>query len=166
MRRTILPYNPDLKEYARFLRRNATLSEVLLWKRLKSRQVCGCDFDRQRPIGSYIVDFYCKDLNLAIEVDGKSHNDKLDADIARQNKLEEQGVKFLRFWDYDVKNDLGAVMATIEAWIMKNKPTPGPSREGSGGRGEPTPGPSREGSGSGEKTKGVPLLGGVRGGFF
>ena len=157
MKRTILSYNTNLKEYARFLRRNATLAEILLWKRLKGKQLNGFDFDRQRPIGSYIVDFYCKDLQLAIEVDGKSHDDKLEADVERQRKLEEQGVRFLRFWDHDVKNDIGTVVAKIEEWIMKNTPTPSPSREGSG----PTPSPSREGSKNMRKTESNPLLGGV-----
>ncbi len=132
---TILPYSKSLKDYARFLRRNATLAEVLLWKRLKQKQVCNCDFDRQRPIGAYIVDFYCKEMNLAIEIDGKSHDDKLEADILRQQKLESIGVSFLRFWDHDVKTDLGRVVATVEEWIAQKRrkceePTPGPSKEG------------------------------------
>jgi very-short-patch-repair endonuclease len=51
-----------------------TLGEVLLWQRLKRKQMRGFDFDRQRPIYRYIVDFYCKDLKLAIEIDGSSHD--------------------------------------------------------------------------------------------
>jgi very-short-patch-repair endonuclease len=62
MKRKIIPYNPKLKELARKLRKDMTLSEVLLWQELKSRQMMGYDFDRQRPIDNYIVDFYCKDL--------------------------------------------------------------------------------------------------------
>jgi very-short-patch-repair endonuclease len=60
-----------------------TLAEILLWKRIKGRQILGCDFDRQRPIGEYIVDFYCKMLRLAIEVDGRSHDFKEDQDVRR-----------------------------------------------------------------------------------
>ena len=148
MTRSILSYNKNLKEYARFLRRNATLAEILLWRRLKNKQICGCDFDRQRPIGSYIVDFYCKDLELAIEIDGKSHNDKLEEDIVRQRRLEEMGVRFLRFWDHDVKNDMATVVTAIEGWI-KNQPTPGPSKEGSQSRERPKEFPSLEGLGVG-----------------
>lgn len=73
-RRRILPYNPILKQRAKELRANMTLSEVLLWNHLKNRQIHGFDFDRQRPIDQYIADFYCKDLILAIEVDGSSHD--------------------------------------------------------------------------------------------
>lgn len=51
-----------------------TFGEVLLWQELRNKQFMGYDFDRQRPIGNYIVDFYCKDLFLAIEIDGLSHD--------------------------------------------------------------------------------------------
>ena len=80
MRRKIIPYNPKLKEYARKLRKNSTFTEIMLWNYLKGKQMKGFDFDRQRPIDKYIVDFYCKDLQLAIEVDGESHygNEKAD----------------------------------------------------------------------------------------
>ncbi|MGI9542140.1 MAG: endonuclease domain-containing protein, partial [Cyclobacteriaceae bacterium] len=71
-RRKIIPYNPKLKAIAKMLRKNMTLSEVLLWNELKQKQMLGHDFDRQRPINIFVVDFYCKDLRLAIEVDGDS----------------------------------------------------------------------------------------------
>jgi len=143
MRRKIISYNPRLKEYARYLRRNMTLAEVLLWKRLKGRQLKGYDFDRQKPIGEFIVDFYCKDLQLAIEVDGRSHDFKPDKDAERQDILEKLGVRFLRFWDHDVKKDMRAVLNTIESWIDEHgEPTPCPSKEGN----LPTPCPSEEGN--------------------
>jgi very-short-patch-repair endonuclease len=69
-----------LKVLARELRRNMTLSEVLLWKELKNKSVLGYDFDRQRPIGNFIVDFYCKELALAIEIDGDTHIYRYDYD--------------------------------------------------------------------------------------
>lgn len=62
MRRKIIPYLPHLKELAAKLRKNMTLPEVLLWHQLKQKQMEGQDFDRQRPIDQYIVDFYCKDF--------------------------------------------------------------------------------------------------------
>ena len=79
-RRKIIPYNPKLKEFARKLRNDSTFSEILLWSYLKKKQMRGFDFDRQKPIDSYIVDFYSKDLMLAIEIDGESHygNEKRD----------------------------------------------------------------------------------------
>jgi very-short-patch-repair endonuclease len=133
MRRRILPYNPKLKEYARRLRRNMTLAEVLLWKQLRQKKMRGYDFDRQRPIDEYIVDFYCKDLLLAIEVDGQSHDFKPTQDEDRQRRLESLGVRFLRFWDYEVKNDMASVSGRIQQWIRDaEEPTPNPSREGNG----------------------------------
>ncbi len=117
MPRTIIPYNPILKERARQLRSRMTLAEVLLWKRIKGKQVRGYDFDRQRPLDEYIVDFYCKDLLLAIEVDGRSHDFKESSDARRQQRLESLGIRMLRFWDQEVKNDLGGVVQKIEAWI-------------------------------------------------
>ncbi|MBN2350911.1 MAG: DUF559 domain-containing protein [Bacteroidales bacterium] len=82
----------------------------------------GYDFDRQRPIDNYIVDFYCKDLMLAIEIDGDSHeNDRaFHKGRIRQMKLESFGVKFLRFNDLEVKKDMPNVLLTIEGWIRNN----------------------------------------------
>ena len=73
MKRKILPYNLKLKELARDLRNNSTKSEVILWLKLKGKQMYGYDFHRQKPIDNYIVDFFCHELMLAIEVDGYSH---------------------------------------------------------------------------------------------
>lgn len=68
----ILPYNPKLKDRAKELRKAGILSEVLLWQELKSRKFLNLDFNRQKVIGNYIVDFYCDDLRLVIEIDGSS----------------------------------------------------------------------------------------------
>jgi len=108
-----------------------TLSEVLLWNELKKKNMLGYDFDRQRPIGNYIVDFYCKELSLAIEIDGNTHIYKYDYDDKRQKELENPGVHFLRFEDIEVKKNMWNVLRVIEDWIIKNKPTPSPSQEGS-----------------------------------
>lgn len=123
MRRKIIPYNPRLKELAKKLRKNMTLSEVLLWQELKGNQLKGYDFDRQRPIDEYIVDFYCKDLMLAIEIDGNSHSNGNVAnnDLIRQKRLETLGVRFLRFDDLDVKKNMGFVLDTILEWINENE---------------------------------------------
>jgi very-short-patch-repair endonuclease len=71
-----LPYNPKLKDRARELRRAGNLSEVLLWQQLYRGKFKGYDFDRQKIIGNYIVDFFCPNCNTIIEIDGSSHNDK------------------------------------------------------------------------------------------
>ena len=121
-----------------------TLSEVLLWNELKQKRMLGFDFDRQRPIGNYIVDFYCKDLSLAIEVDGDTHIYKYEYDEERQIILEKTGVRFLRFEDIEVKKKMGNVLRVIERWIENNRPTPDPSKEGN--RKRPTPIPAEEGN--------------------
>ena len=88
------------------MRKNSTLSEVLLWKYLKGKKTLGYDFDRQKPIDNYIVDFFCNELMLAIEIDGCTHNEKSEEDQRRQAKLESLGVRFLRFYDFDVKKNI------------------------------------------------------------
>ena len=115
MRNKILPYNPKLKAYARQLRKQGILSEVLLWKQIKNKTF-GVEFHRQVPIDNYIVDFYCHELMLAIEVDGSSHDMEEVAmnDIVRQNKLESMGVKFIRFGDADVKQNIMLVLNALE----------------------------------------------------
>ena len=115
-----IPYNKSLKEYSKKLRNNSTLAEVLLWEELKSKKT-GYTFNRQKPLLNYIVDFYCKSLNLVIEVDGDSHNHKYDLDLKRQKELEAYGLKFLRFDDLEVKRDINNVVRTIEIWIENNK---------------------------------------------
>ena len=116
----IIPYNSDLKELAKDLRKNMTLSEVLLWNKLKKKNMMGFDFDRQRPIDNFIVDFYCPDLMLAIEIDGSSHNDKIEYDEQRQKRLESFNVSILRFTDLEVKKNLAGVVDTIAYWIDDN----------------------------------------------
>ena len=125
-RRKIIPYNPDLKNLARLLRKNMTLSEVLLWNELKQKQILGYDFDRQRPLNNYILDFYCKELQLAIEIDGDTHIYRYDYDEERQRNLEKLGIHFLRFDDIEVKKSMSNVLRVISDWIEKNKPTPNP----------------------------------------
>jgi very-short-patch-repair endonuclease len=116
-KRKIIPYNPKLKEFARKLRKDSTFTEILLWSYLKGKQMRGYDFDRQRPIDNFIVDFYCKDLQLAIEVDGESHYGNLDRDEKKDKRLSELGVTVLRFDDLDVRHKLDKVLESIEKWI-------------------------------------------------
>lgn len=102
MRNKIIPYNPNLKKFARQLRKNSTLSEVLLWKQIKQKAL-GVQFHRQVSMLDDIVDFYCHEIRLAIEIDGNSHEYKYFEDIERQGKLEKFGVSFLRFSDIEIK---------------------------------------------------------------
>ena len=100
-----------------------TYSEVLLWNELKNGQLMGYDFDRQRPIGNYIVDFYCKDLQLALEVDGITHLDEkvIRKDEIRQSELNEMGVSFLRFDALLVLNKVEAVVREMREWILMHE---------------------------------------------
>ena len=120
--KAIITYDPKLKDLARQLRKNSTLSEVLLWNYLKGKQMLDYDFDRQKPIDNYIVDFFCNELMLAIEIDGDTHNYKIDKDEFRQKKLEGLGVRFLRFTDEDVKKNIEGVVMAIEDWIRRSPP--------------------------------------------
>ena len=106
------------------------MSEVLLWQNLRKKQLLGYDFDRQKPIDNYIVDFFCNELMLVIEIDGVSHEGRNEEDDMRQSKLESLGVRFLRFYDSDVKGNMQGVVTAIEEWIKVNEPTPNPSQEG------------------------------------
>ena len=129
MNKKILPYNPILKELARKLRKDSTLSEVLLWEHLKGRKMLGYDFDRQKPMDNFIVDFFCNELMLAIEIDGDTHNYKISRDVERQKRIEGLGVHFLRFTDEEVRHNIDGVAAIIEQWIKDNPPLH-PSQEG------------------------------------
>ena len=120
MRNKIIPYQSHLKEYARVFRKNSTLSEVILWQNIK-REGYEVQFHRQVPMLNYIVDFYCHELMLAIEIDGDSHLYKYEYDKHRQGELEKQGVVFLRFSDGDIKHNLFSVLLSLETEIERLK---------------------------------------------
>lgn len=124
MRNKLIPYNPKLKQIARILRRQGVLSEVLLWKQLQHRAL-GVEFHRQVPMLDYIVDFYCHELMLAVEIDGSSHDDEYVAknDGIRQQMLEAHGVTFIRFADKAVKQDMANVMYALQDVIHKLRST-------------------------------------------
>lgn len=118
-----IQYNPKLKHRARELRKQGVLSEVLLWAHLKGRKMRGYQFMRQKPVGEYIVDFYCSKLKLVIEIDGESHNARFYYDMGRQQFLESLGLTVLRFDDMEVKRDAENVVMAIEGWIAQRKDT-------------------------------------------
>ena len=118
-----LPYNPKLKERARELRKAGNLSEVLLWNELKQKKMLGFDFTRQQIIGNYIVDFHCPKLNLVIEIDGESHNYKVEYDAERDKFLQSLGLTVLHFNDLDIKHRLSEVLESIKNWIEGNTPS-------------------------------------------
>ncbi len=108
-----LPFNPRLKERAKALRKAGNLSEVLLWNQLRKGQFKGLDFDRQKIIGNYIVDFFCAEKNTVVEVDGSSHDDKADYDAQRDAFLAGLGLHVVHILDKDVKQDMAAVMGFL-----------------------------------------------------
>ena len=123
MRRVLIPYNPKLKELAKKLRNDSTLGEALLWKEIKNKQFYGYDFHRQKPLLNYIVDFYCYELNLIIEIDGQYHNheETYNLDLAREAELEKYNLTILRFTEQEVKKDMVNVLRTIEGFILEKK---------------------------------------------
>lgn len=127
MKNKLISYNPKLKELARKLRQQGILSEVLLWKQIKNKSL-GVEFHRQVPIDEYIVDFFCHEIMLAIEIDGNSHlfEDIAVNDVKRQKKLEQLGVHFIRFNDKDVRHQMSMILIALENKIEQLKTSPLP----------------------------------------
>ena len=111
----MLQYDQRLKTRARSLRTNPTDAELRLWHRLRKRQILGIRFYRQKPIGSYIVDFYVPAAKLILELDGSQHSQAGQGkyDVRRTAHLERQGLKVLRFDDRHVLLQTEAVLETI-----------------------------------------------------
>ena len=114
-----ITYDKELTEKARFLRNNSTLTEVLLWNELKRGKRRGFDFHRQKPILHWIVDFFCYDLMLAIEIDGDYHlkNQVKKNDQDRQERIEALGITFLRFSDETIKYDIQSAIEGIDEYV-------------------------------------------------
>lgn len=115
-----LPYNSKLIPLTKEKRKAGILSEVLFWKQVRNRSFHRIDFDRQRIIGNYIVDFYVKTLGLIVEIDGKSHEQKEEYDIMRIQFFESLGLKVFIISDFDVKKNLASVMQDLESFIIQN----------------------------------------------
>jgi len=107
----------EMRNKARNLRKNQTPAESLLWSKLRSRQLSGFKFRRQHPLDRYILDFYCSEAHLAIEIDGGQHADDatLKRDNLRTEYLNENGIHVIRFWNDDVLKHLDEVIAEINA---------------------------------------------------
>jgi very-short-patch-repair endonuclease len=98
---------------ARRLRRQQTDAERLLWFRLRDRRLDGWKFRRQFPIDRYVVDFFCADAHLIIELDGGQHAVRTDADAARTKTPQAMGYLVLRFWNNDVTDNIDGVLEEI-----------------------------------------------------
>src|SRR3989338_4664439 len=110
------------------LRNSSTKAEIKLWNYLKGKQLKGYDFHRQKPVNNYIVDFFCNNLMLAIEIDGYTHSFEsvAEKDAIKAEKLNEIGISVLRFSDNDVMNNIEGVISHIEEFSREheNKHTP------------------------------------------
>jgi very-short-patch-repair endonuclease len=115
-----LPANPNLKDRSKKLRKAGNYTEVIFWKQVNRKQFHAIDFDRQRIIGNYIVDFYVKSLALIIEIDGTVHNSQEHYDIRRDAFLTNLGLSIYRISYYRVLHDLNNVMMELENFIVEN----------------------------------------------
>lgn len=115
-----LPYNPHLKTLGKEKRKLGILSEVLFWKQVRNWTFHNIDFDRQRIIGNYIVDFYVKTLGLVVEIDGASHDFKKDYDLERTKYLESLGLQVFKISDWDVKQNLSLAVKDLENYIIQH----------------------------------------------
>lgn len=113
------------RNFIRKLRKNATLEEGMLWERLRGSKF-GFKFGRQHKIGVYVVDFYCAENKLVIEIDGNPHLgiDRIRFDKSRDEYLESKGINIMRFWGSQVRNDLESVIGLIESKMFLTKPHP------------------------------------------
>lgn len=91
-----LPFNPALKSRAKELRESGNLVEVIFWNQVKKHQLLGLDFDRQKIIGNYIVDFYCASISLVVEIDGSYHEFTTEYDYKRDMYLKSLGLIVIR----------------------------------------------------------------------
>ena len=105
---------PSVTGFARHLRASSTDAETKLWKHLRARQIDGCKFVRQAPVGPYFCDFICRERKLVVEVDGGQHADS-QRDKIRDRYLKNNGYRTLRFWNNDVLTNIEGVLLTIKA---------------------------------------------------
>lgn len=115
----VLPVNKDLNNRAKALRKARNLPEVLFWMQVTKGRFHQIDFDRQKVIGNYIVDFYIKRLGLIIEIDGTSHIGKEEYDAKRENYLRSLGLNVYRISTYSIKHEMGFVLKRLEDFMVE-----------------------------------------------
>ena len=111
---TKLSYNPNLRERAKKLRKAGILCEVLMWQQFRNKNFKSYDFDRQKIIGNYIVDFFCLYCSVVIEIDGNSHDEKFEYDKARDKYLSGLGLVVIHLLAGDVLKHMSDVMLMLE----------------------------------------------------
>ena len=117
-----------LTRIARTLRKQDTWAEKLLWRWLRDRRFSGYKFRRQHPFGQHILDFFCLEARLNIELDGSQHGfpDGLAQDTARDAELQRKGIQVLRFWNGRLRREKEAVLGTIWSALQERAPHPLP----------------------------------------
>jgi very-short-patch-repair endonuclease len=112
---------PSTHQNAKRLRRDTTEAEKKLWSLLRNRQLNGKKFRRQHPFADYVLDFFCNECNLAIELDGEHHKqaDNKEYDIQRTSFLNKNGITVLRFWNQQVIDEPGKVISKILIHLCK-----------------------------------------------
>lgn len=120
-----LPFNKNLVERARKLRKAGSLPEALLWKEIKGKQINGLDFDRQKVIGNYIVDFFCPELGIVIEIDDKTHDMKAGYDEKREKYLRGLGLEIIHISAKDVLESPSAVSSWLKTTPAVGHPSTG-----------------------------------------
>lgn len=111
--------SPETIEICRYLRQHPTPEEELLWMHLRNKQLGGLKFRRQHPVAGFILDFYCTQLQLGIEIDGGIHREKenREYDLERTRILGENGIRVIRFWNSDVLGKVETVLAKIQSFV-------------------------------------------------
>jgi very-short-patch-repair endonuclease len=109
---------------AAILRKNMTLAEKILWKKLRDRTIFDVKFRKQHPVWIFIVDFYCHEYKLVIEIDGDIHNEDTtkEYDLGRSAELEKFGLKVIRFTNDQILFDMDFVMSEIHKTITEFTP--------------------------------------------
>lgn len=123
--------NKNQKRRRQELRENQTETEKILWQELRGRKLGRLKFYRQYSVGPYILDFFCPQTRLNIELDGKQHKENVEYDKERENFLKNKDIKTIRFWNNEVMNNLGKVLIIInkssqtppsqQEWDLRNK---------------------------------------------
>jgi very-short-patch-repair endonuclease len=119
-----VPHQParlpeDIRVFAREMRGRMTDAETLLWMLLRNRRIAGAKFRRQHPEGRYILDFYCDEKKLGIELDGGQHGEAIEYDQQRDSWLQIQGIRILRFWNNQMLTETEAVMEAIYQAVVE-----------------------------------------------
>ncbi|OIQ96285.1 hypothetical protein GALL_216840 [mine drainage metagenome] len=109
----------DIRAYAREMRNRMTDAEALLWMMLRNRRIAGAKFRRQHPVGRYILDFYCDEKRLGIELDGGQHSEAVEYDKQRDSWLRVQGIQVLRFWNNQMLTETEVVLEVIYQVLLK-----------------------------------------------